>query len=75
MKGYTWPDQRVIDELGFVRAIRTLLTRHLSILLPSINQTITLEFERQLNKCKGLYGMARSLGPWHWADVSILGIC
>ena len=48
MQGYDWPEQRSLDEIGFVRAIRTLLTSHLPVLLPSLHRTVVRELDCQL---------------------------
>lgn len=57
MQGYDWPEQRGTDEIGFVRAIRTLLTSNLSALRPALYQTIVSELDHQLSsQCETLIG-------------------
>ena len=56
MQGYDWPEQRSTDEIGFVRAVRTLLTSNLSTLRPALHRTIVSELEGQLSQCKSLGG-------------------
>ena len=47
MYGFEWKDQRGIEGTGFVRALRSLLTAQLPLLLPGLRSNIaeSLEFE------------------------------
>ena len=56
MQGFEWKDQRGIEGVGFVRAIRTLLTTHLPVLLPKLETSISTQFERELKEYKDLNG-------------------
>ena len=56
MQGYNWPEQRSIDEIGFVRAIRSLLTSHLPILLPTVHYAIASDFDEQIEQSSSLEG-------------------
>ena len=56
MQGYDWPEQRSTDEIGFVRAIRSLLTSHLPVLLPAMRHTIASEFDEQIEQSNTLKG-------------------
>ena len=40
MRGFEWQDQRGVEGTGFVRALRSLLTANLPILLPSLADII-----------------------------------
>ncbi len=56
MHGFEWKDQRGIEGIGFVRALRTLLTSHLPVVLPNLNSAIANEFEKELRECKAVNG-------------------
>lgn len=51
MHGFEWQDQRGVEGTGFVRALRSLLTGQLPILMPSLENSIReglhIEFEKQ----------------------------
>lgn len=50
MRGFEWREQRGLEGTGFVRALRSLLTAHLPVLLPHlkiiIEQNLRLEIEK-----------------------------
>lgn len=46
MHGFNWLDRRGIEGIGFVRAIRTLLTSNLPYILPQIKRTILEDFQK-----------------------------
>lgn len=50
MHGFNWVDRRGADGVGFVRALRLLLTNHLPILLPDMRAIIAQEIEKSLHK-------------------------
>ena len=52
MHGFNWVDRRGADGVGFVRALRLLLTNHLPILLPDMRAIIAQEIEKSLYKGK-----------------------
>ena len=47
MHGFEWKDQRGIEGVGFVRALRSLLTSHLPSVLPDLRSAIADEFEKE----------------------------
>ena len=47
MHGFEWKDQRGIEGIGFVRALRSLLTSHLPSVLPNLRSAIADEFEEE----------------------------
>lgn len=52
MHGFNWVDRRGADGVGFVRALRSLLTSHLPVLLPDMRMIIAQEFAQSLYKGK-----------------------
>ena len=50
MHGFEWKDQRGIEGTGFVRALRTLLTSHLTALAPDLMDTIRDTMNKELTK-------------------------
>jgi len=42
MNGFEWHSIRGFESLGFVKALRTLLTRHIPVLLPKIDTLIRM---------------------------------
>ena len=56
MQGYEWPEKRNNKETGYIRAIRNQLTSNLSILLPTLQRTIAVEFDYQLQQCTKFHG-------------------
>lgn len=50
MHGFNWVDRRGADGVGFVRALRLLLTNHLPILLPDMRAIIAQELEKSFYK-------------------------
>lgn len=45
MHGFNWHDERGVEGIGFVRALRTLLTSHLPSILPDLRSVIFEVFE------------------------------
>ncbi|KAG7005467.1 FAD-dependent monooxygenase [Physcia stellaris] len=52
MYGFEWKDQRGVEGIGFVRALRSLLTAHLPSLLPSLSASIVEGLESEVSLCK-----------------------
>ena len=48
MYGFEWNDQRGIEGIGFVRALRSLLTAHLTSLRPSVSSNIAESLESEM---------------------------
>ena len=48
MHGFEWKDQRGVEGIGFVRALRSLLTSHLPTLLPDLETAISTQFDLSL---------------------------
>lgn len=44
MHGFNWLDRRGVEGIGFVRAIRTLLTSNIPYILPQIRGAISESF-------------------------------
>ncbi|KAM3080812.1 hypothetical protein ACMFMG_005738, partial [Clarireedia jacksonii] len=56
MNGFEWKNQRGIEGVGFVRALRTLLTQRLPALLPNLELAIREQFVDELQKCERIKG-------------------
>lgn len=54
MHGFEWKDQRGIEGTGFVRALRTLLTSHLPVLMPDLMDTIGATLGKEFAKQKAV---------------------
>ncbi|KAI4165611.1 MAG: hypothetical protein LQ342_000553 [Letrouitia transgressa] len=52
MRGFEWKDQRGVEGTGFVRALRSLMTPQLPLLLPTLKQTLEDEFDYQISGSK-----------------------
>jgi cytochrome P450 len=50
MHGFEWKDVRGVEGTGFVRALRTILTRQLPNLLPLLDRNITEQIELEIDK-------------------------
>lgn len=50
MNGFEWKNQRGIEGVGFVRALRTLLTSRLPILLPKLERAIENQLSQEMQK-------------------------
>ena len=48
MYGFEWKDQRGIEGIVFVRALRSLLTAHLPSLLPGLSSNIAESLESEI---------------------------
>ncbi|KAF7876405.1 hypothetical protein EAF04_001497 [Stromatinia cepivora] len=48
MNGFNWHDKRGVDGIGFVRALRTLLTNHLPHLTTEVRELIDHTFKEEL---------------------------
>lgn len=68
MHGFNWVDRRGADGVGFVRALRMLLTNHLPVLLPDMRAIIAQEIEQSL--CKGKKSLQ---GKYSSTSVFMLG--
>ena len=62
MYGFEWKDQRGVEGIGFVRALRSLLTAHLPSLLPSLSASIVEGLESEVSLCKKRNGMSDEAG-------------
>jgi hypothetical protein len=56
MYGFQWKDQRGVEGIGFVRALRSLLTAHLPVLRPILYNVISNHFDSQILKERGRDG-------------------
>ena len=56
MNGFELHDQRGIEGTGYVRALRSLLTAHLPVLLPTLRKVITEGYEAELTEQKIIDG-------------------
>lgn len=52
MHGFNWFDQRGPEGVGFVRALRHLLTNHLPQILPTLGQTLKIKLSESLAQQK-----------------------
>lgn len=50
MRGFEWKDQRGVEGIGFVRALRSLMTAQLPTLLPSLRCTLENEIAVELHQ-------------------------
>ena len=50
MAGFNWHNQRGIDGIGFVRALRTLLTNHLPSLTDEVRVLVAKTFEENIGE-------------------------
>ena len=56
MHGFEWKNQRGVEGTGFVRALRTLLTSHLTALAPDLMNTIRDTMDKELAKQEAVAG-------------------
>lgn len=56
MRGFEWKDQRGVEGIGFVRALRSLMTAQLPMLLPSLRCILELEIVNELHQSKAVNG-------------------
>ncbi|KAF7506029.1 hypothetical protein GJ744_012276 [Endocarpon pusillum] len=52
MHGFNWPDIRGAEGVGFIKALRTILTNHLPDLIPGLDLVISKELNKILDQCK-----------------------
>lgn len=57
MHGFNWHDQRGVEGIGFVRALRTLLTQHLPSIMPSLRGVIAEELVASLGASTTIDGI------------------
>ena len=50
MNGFDLHQQRGIEGIGYVRALRSLLTSHLPLLLPSLHNLISDSLDQEIDK-------------------------
>lgn len=58
MYGFNWFDKRGVEGLGFVRTLRTILTNHLPLLLPALQENLSSRMKEVLvnHQVKGKFG-------------------
>lgn len=56
MHGFEWKNQRGVEGVGFVRALRTLLTSNLPRIIPNLKSAIQIQLEEELSHNKLLDG-------------------
>ena len=56
MHGFSWFDRRGTEGVGFVRALRTLLTNNMPTILPELRHLIKSDLTRLLEEYHGLDG-------------------
>ena len=63
MYGLEWKEQRGIEGIGFVRALRSLLTAHLPSLLPTLRSMIEEAVDKELMgfQCRNGNYLAREI--------------
>lgn len=69
MRGFEWKDQRGVEGTGFVRALRSLMTPQLPLLLPTLKQTLEDEFDYQISGSKRSKGKIYSKTPYHTVRI------
>ena len=60
MTGFNWFDRRGTEGVGFVRALRTLLTNNVPKILPDLRRNICLSFDEMVAKQPTVNGVRRS---------------
>jgi hypothetical protein len=71
MHGFSWFDTRGTEGVGFVRALRTLLTNNLPQILPDISVTINTRFAELRSGHKVVNGKRRAPALDHDADFDL----
>lgn len=61
MRGFEWKDQRGVEGIGFVRALRSLMTAQLPKLLPSLRYTLENEVAAELADGKAVEGTPKDM--------------
>ncbi|KAL5437920.1 hypothetical protein PMIN06_010389 [Paraphaeosphaeria minitans] len=56
MHGFNWFDRRGTEGVGFIRALRTLLTHHLPAILPDLRIATSYRLKAEVSKYKTLEG-------------------
>jgi hypothetical protein len=57
MHGFNWFDRRGTEGVGFVRALRTLLTNNVPQILPNLGVIVRIRLEEQLAMHQVVNGM------------------
>jgi hypothetical protein len=52
MHGFEWKNQRGVEGVGFVRALRTLLTSNLPNIIPNLKSAIQVQLGKELDHNK-----------------------
>lgn len=66
MHGFNWFDKRGTEGVGFVRALRTLLTHNLPSVLPDLRIATSYRLKAEVDKFKtpdGMYAYSPAAGP------------
>jgi hypothetical protein len=58
MHGFNWFDRRGTEGVGFIKALRTLLTNHLPVILPDLRIAISDRMSTEVKKLQGADGKA-----------------
>lgn len=56
MNGFNWFDRRGVEEVGFVRTLRTLLTNNIPQLLPDLGVLTRTRWKELLSNKKSIAG-------------------
>jgi hypothetical protein len=56
MHGFNWFDRRGTEGVGFIKALRTLLTNHLPVILPDLRIAISDRMSTEVSLLQGLDG-------------------
>ena len=72
MQGFEWKDQRGLEGIGFVRALRSLMTAQLPMLLPSLRSTLEKEVANELYQSRKTHGKPENIDPITYRKLSQL---
>lgn len=72
MHGFNWFDRRGTEGVGFVRALRTLLTNNLPQILPDLSAIIRSRFVDLHSEHRGVDGEPRNFLSFNPADIYVL---
>lgn len=73
MTGFNWLDERGIEGIGFVKAVRTLLTNNIPSIIPDIQRAISDKFSALLADHKSVNGRHIPL-VWSPKSKNIAGV-
>lgn len=59
MHGFNWFDRRGTEGVGFIKALRTLLTSHLPAIMPDLRAAISHRMEQEIIKFGPENGQSR----------------